>query len=49
MVTVNITGHALALAAAEAGRDACDQDCDSCDGGRHVLVYRDEQPWREVS
>ena len=46
-VTVFIDGHAFpSRLAADTERTACDQDCDSCDGGTHALVMRDRQPWR---
>ena len=48
-VTVHITGQAFdSRIRAEMEREACDRDCDSCDGGPHTLVYRDRQPWRDA-
>ena len=48
-VTVFITGHAFrSRAEAEAARVECAEDCDSCDGGAHTLVYRDRQAWRNA-
>jgi hypothetical protein len=49
-VTVRIDGHAFpGRASASEALAECERspDCDSCDGGAHVLVYRDRQPWRE--
>lgn len=46
-ITVHITGQAFeSRVTADRERAQCDQDCDSCDGGTHALVYRDKQPWR---
>ena len=47
-VTVRIDGHAFP-SRLEAEHAAADQDCEWCDGGTHILVYRDRQAWREVS
>jgi hypothetical protein len=45
--TVRIDGHAFpSRGEADAERAACDEDCDSCDGGTHTLIYRDKQAWR---
>lgn len=47
-VTVQVDGHAFpGRRSAEAGRAECDEDCEWCDGGVHVLVYRDRPQWRE--
>ena len=46
-VTVYVTGQAFeSRVSADSERAECDQDCDSCDGGRHTLVMRDRQSWR---
>ena len=45
-VTVRIDGHPFpSRGAALAERLKCDEDCDSCDGGRHTLVWRDTPIW----
>ena len=48
-VTVRVDGHAFpSLGAAETERAASAEDCEWCDGGPHLLVYRDKQPWQEL-
>lgn len=48
-VTVRVDGHAFpGRLSAEMALAECAGDCEWCDGGTHVLVYRDRQPWREV-
>ena len=45
-VTVRVDGHPFpSRASADLERRMCDQDCDSCDGGRHTLVWRDTPMW----
>ena len=45
-VTVRIDGCPFpSRAAADAERRKCDEDCDSCDGGRHTLVWRGAPIW----
>jgi hypothetical protein len=47
-VTVRVDGHAFpGRLSADETRNDCDQDCEWCDGGSHVLVMRDRQPWRD--
>jgi len=47
-ITVFIDGHAFgSRLSAETERTGRDQDCDTCNGGPHVLVCRDRQQWRE--
>lgn len=46
-VTVRIDGHAFpGRTSADEERAASDEDCEWCDGGAHILVYRDRQPWQ---
>ena len=48
-ITVRVDGHAYPdRGPAETERAACEQDCDSCDGGTHTLVYRDRQSWQAL-
>lgn len=48
-VTVQVDGHTFpGRGSADEQRVACErEECDSCDGGPHALVYRDRQPWRD--
>jgi len=47
-VSVHVTGHPFGSrfeAALE--RDALNSDCEYCERGQHILVYRDTPPWRD--
>lgn len=46
-ITVRIDGHPFMMRpGAEAEAATLNQDCEWCDGGTHVAVYRDKTPWQ---
>lgn len=47
--TVQCDGHAyFSRISAEKDLPAPGDECEWCDGGPHVLVYRDRRAWREA-